>query len=135
MNELIRNLHALARIFYSRQAKFVAAHPGDEDVLLKRLYDSTAPLYIDILSILSQFDPKYGEEDLKFLVKSFAESLAAVEHASIEVQSAFFYSAFDQFLKDVRNVIQVGLINWQREKPNAEIAILLSRKEPVFEFA
>ena len=135
MNEIIRNLHALATVFYTRQAKFVATHPGDEDVLVKRLYDSTAPRYVDILGIMTQFDPRYGAEDLKFLIKSFAQSLASIEQASVDVQSAFFYNAFDQFLKDVYNVLQTGLLEWQREKPSAELGALISRKEPMLEFA
>ncbi len=135
MIEIIRNLHALANAFYARQANYVAAHPGDEDVLLRRLYGSTAPRYLDILGIMTQFDPRYGAEDLRFLIKSFAQSLSSIEQASADVQTAFFYNAFDQFLRDVENVLQTGLLAWQHEKPSAELGALISRKEPLLEFA
>jgi hypothetical protein len=135
MKQTIRNLHTLAQLFYARQAEFVEAHPGDEEILFKRLYGSTAPRYVEILGILTQFDPKYGEEDLGFLLKSFAESLNSIGEASLEVQTAFYYSAFDQFLKDFHNVLRTGLVAWKRETPNAEVVSMLIRKEPVLEFA
>jgi hypothetical protein len=134
MRSTIHNLHSVAKAFFIGQSKFVASHPGDEDILLKRLYNLTTPLYIEIIAVLSDFDPKYVEEDLTFLVRKFAESLSSIEQAEIDLQRAFYYNAFDQFLKDVSNVIRNASLAWHKDRPGKQVLFVPMQNEPVLEF-
>lgn len=133
MRDIIDSIHSVAKTFFIEQSEFVASHHGDEDILVRRLYNSTTPLYVDILTALNDLEPKYGEEDLKFLIRKFAESLASIDEADTELQRSFFYNAFDQFLKDIGNVIHTGMLARQKERPGKQISFVPIQNEPVFE--
>ena len=132
MVEVIHSLQAICKEFLVRQQEFVKSHPGDEDILSRRLFESVSPNFLDILAGLRLLEPEYAEDDLKFLLNKFMESLSSIGQAEESLQRSFFYNGLDQLLKDFRNVLKEGLLIQRRQKSSSRQTILNSEKEREF---
>lgn len=134
MKDTLQILADLSKSFFSAQAKYVNKHPGDEDILIKRFYETIIPTYLEIVTALKILESGYGNDDIRFLLRKFAESLSTIQLCDDDVQRSFFYNGFALFLRDLRKTTKDAFEIMSRTSNAPNVSPFKTTSEQVFQF-